>query len=239
MNRPTARTLAPLLDGIFALLPARVIAIRTDYVVSPKPASRRVLQCEYFGSKHHYCLLSTRPNLRETALKTLRCSIGVQETVDAERILDLAAELAEHNDLGAWARPGITCAPSGGSLTPDAPGHTPALIAAYEAVRAGLPGIDRIELAQAYQPGGSSRKSWWQLYTGEAQVVAVAGNAIPGLLRSYFGSEPGGDYAAADRHLGRWAHQAGVSMPGFIDAMASVLMLETLQRPDRIVLEAP
>lgn len=239
----SARQLDQILSQIFTLLPPKVVGLRTDYLVSADGASRRTLQCEYFGSRHHYCLVSPRPAVRARGLKTLRSSVGVTDDAIANRILDLANELGDLNDLGAWPRFVDDEIPReldtrGKGLV--AGGAGALLQQAVDAIRDGLPGVSAIDLtsATARDGKGTHRKAWWSLRDSEGeQLVAVSANAIPGLLRSYFLREGEGRFEVADRYLGRWAHQARVDQPGLINAFAALVSLEALVRPTRIRLE--
>lgn len=236
---PRTTQIQALLKDLFELLPAKVIGVRTDYIVTPVGANRRVLICEYFAGRHHYCLISPRDGLRERGIKSLRCSVGIEDEARCNRVLALAEELAEINDLGAWPRQpetGQDRVIDGKSIAGHDLNRMPGPAAAYDALLWTLPAVQSIVIhAMHEQPNkksGHKRKAWLSFMDKDGnELVALLANPLPAMLRDFHLQLDEDAYRLADRHLGRWAHQLGIEQAAMTEALTVLTTLDLVIRP--------
>lgn len=241
---PVTQEIGHLVDRLGELLmPYGCVGLRTSYFVTDQGVSRRSLICERHGASPRYAVLSMRPTQREKGVKSLVSTIGVTEEL-ANEVLDLAHELSEFNDVGAWPfvtdeRPAVLVSATGVNDVPYAqlPGFGPAFLC----VQINLPAIDRIVISQhvGERKGGRSQKGWMHFFdAGENQICAVSINSLATMIREWYG-EVEDKRAEADAHLGRWAHQCGVDLHAFIEAAMHLMSFDAYLRVTEIDLRDP
>lgn len=225
------------------LLPLGLVGIRLGYLTTDSDRSRRVLVLDRHGATSRYALISPRPQGRAAGIKALVHHHPIDAPV-ADQILDLAHELSELNDMGAWplvstTRDSVFIGPDGIEGTPfsDHPGFW----RRYHNLCGCFPGVERI-LFTAHigeSKKGSSRKVWMSFRGADGiELAAVAVNHMATMLRDWYGPEDAA-HSKADANLGRWAHQLGVSLDYFMDAALDLVTFDTMQQVTEIRLEPP
>lgn len=223
------------------LLPMRRIGVRTDYIVVPTGANRRVLVLEAHQKANKFALVSSRAGLRERGVAALRNNTALNED-ECQAVLNAAEALSEINDLGAWPlvtfeRPPRVASSAGVSGCPCA--EIPGYQRAFDTIRSALPHVDRVEILESRQDpkGGGTRKGWMHFYgPGGEQWAAVSTNLLGTMLRDWFSGNADA-YPIADKRLGRWAKQVGADLPAFIEAAMDLRRLDSIVGVSEVRLE--
>lgn len=213
------------------LVPFDCVGVRLDYIVSGNGANRRCLVPDRFGSGARSAIVSSRANMRPKGLKTLRTTLNVPESV-GEEVLDVALELSEINDMGAWAfkideRPPrvVDQHMVGGRRIDSLPGYE----ADLDNLRDALPQVHTIDIVTHTRHNTQrvvGRKAWFYLYDGAGnQVCAIALNHLATTMRDWLGDDDQ-KLSEADRRMGRWSHQVNSDHARFIEACRILLQFD-------------
>lgn len=210
------------------LTPFNCVGFRLDYIVSGNGANRRCLIPDRFGAGGRGAFVSNRDNIRPKGLKTLHATLNIPEAVGNE-ILDVALELSEINDMGAWAfstderEPRVAGRHAVGSRGCDSlPGYTADMDNLRDAL-AQINAIDIVTHTAHSAKKGTNYKAWFYFHdaAGE-QVCSIANNHLAMIMRDWM-SDDEQKKIEADRRMGRWANQVNADRDRFVEAARILL----------------
>lgn len=225
------------------LRPHGVVGVRLDYLTTDRDVSRRVLMPERHHAGTKYAVVSTRENQRPKGVKAMVHMLPMSET-DAARALDLAGELSDLNDMGAWPFEPDARAPD--VATALGVGETkysklPGFLRRYQHIRDTLPAVAYVDLTVhvGTSTKGNSRKGWMHFYGDDGeQLASIPTNVLATSLRNWYGTDDA-KHAEGDAKLGRWAHQLGVPLDDFMDTAMELLQFDNLLEVTGINLREP
>lgn len=239
-----------LVSDIGALLqPYGVVGVRLDYLTTDRDVSRRVLMPERHFAQTKYAVVSPRDSQRPKGLKAMFHIIPpiekqVISEADASRVLDLADELSDLNDMGAWPFQPDTRVPDVATyygVGSTAYAKLPGFKRRYHHIRKCLASVARIDMAVhvGTKDKASSRKAWMHFYDDNGdQVAAIPTNVLATSLRQWYGTDDA-KHVEADAKLGRWAHQLNAPLDAFMDIALDLLQFDTLLEVTGINLREP
>lgn len=212
------------------LAPTGLPAIRTDYKVDSRGFSRRYLVLDSFSEKPRYVLMSPRPHLREIGLARMAKYTELSEE-DATRVLDLAHELSELNDIGGWALGPRDPDVEERVASMDGIGHLdygrfPALAYSVDLLNNLLSEhVSRVEIdirrVRGGRKEGGRRRAWHYYYDQDGRQVGAHSSTDTGWrISSWMNSADHEVRDAAERYVRGWGGQLKVSP----DAMAATFL---------------
>lgn len=225
------------------LLPYGVTGIRFDYLVTDAGISRRILVLDRHGTGNRFALISRREGLREKGIRAMVNNLPMDRE-QANRVLDLADDLSELNDMGAWPleiterEPVIgNYAGVGGTPYRDLPGFK----RRYNNLLNRLPSVRRIDVQVhiGTSKKGNSRKGWITFFDCDGvQLASIATNHLATMLRDWYGTDDKA-HAVADANTGRWARQLDVDLDDFMDVAMDLLSFDNLLQVTGLHLDQP
>src|SRR5690625_355980 len=223
------------------LMPASITAIRTDYKVTAGGASRRYLVLESEQDKPRYAILSPRPNVRPIGIGRMVKYTGLSEK-DADRVLDLAHELSEVNDIGCWpigpkpdVAPRVVNGEGVGELSYAA---YPALAKSYDLLNDLLDGrgsrID-IDVREIPSARGMRRQAWDFYYDDQGrQLAALHSRNTGAVLTHWMFPRDEADQDPMERYVRGWGGQLQVAPDVMAAAFLEVIKLEQFMGVTRV-----
>jgi len=213
------------------LLPLGVAGVRMDYMVTDNGTSRRIMVLDRHGAGARFALVSKRAPIREKGVRSLVNNLPI-EADQANRILDLAEELSELNDMGAWpfeTTPRESAVADNTGVDGNGYGALPGFKRRFNNLRDCLPNIQRIRIDEHQgksTKGSNTRKAWASFYSFDGeQVASIAINHLRTMLRDWYGTDADAQ-PTADANCGRWANQLGISLNDFMDVAMDLMSFD-------------